>query len=39
MLSAKMSLLLDTCHDRDYFAVVPQEIHDGFVNNFEIPLV
>jgi len=40
MISAKTSLLLGTCHGKDYFAIVPQEIRDDFVNHFvEIPLV
>lgn len=35
MISAKMSVLLATCHGRDYLAVVPQEIHDDLLNNFD----
>lgn len=39
MISAKMSVLRATCRGRDCLAVLPQEIHDDLVNNFdEIPL-
>lgn len=30
-----MSVLLVTCHGRDYLAVVPQEIHDELMKNFK----